>query len=97
MKIKMLIASVLFASSFAVSATSEVCKSIGEVAMSTANARDNGVSKNLAEVIVKDTAKNNEAVEMIDLGIVEMVYAHKDMTKEQWRVVVVAACEANGL
>lgn len=97
MKIKMLIASVLFASSFAVSATSEVCKSIGEVAMSTANARDNGVSKNLAEVIVKDTAKNNEAVEMIGLGIVEMVYAHKDMTKEQWRVVVVAACEANGL
>lgn len=53
MKIKMLIASVLFASSFAVSATSEVCKSIGEVAINTADARDNGVSKNLAEVVVK--------------------------------------------
>lgn len=97
MKIKTLIASVLFASSFAVSATSEVCKSIGEVAMNTADARDNGVSKNLAEVIVKGTAKNNEATEMIRLGIVEMVYARKDMTKEQWRDVAVAVCEENGM
>lgn len=97
MKIKMLIASVLFASSFAVSATSEVCKNIGEFAMSAADARDSGVSKNIAEVIVKGTAKNNEAVEMIGLGIVEMVYAGKDMTKEQWRDVAVAMCEENGM
>lgn len=57
MKIKTLIASVLFASSFAVSATSEVCKNIGEIAMNTADARDNGISKNLAEVVVKGSTK----------------------------------------
>ena len=97
MKIKTLIASVLFASSFSVSATSEVCKSIGEVAMNTADARDNGISKNLAEVVVKGSTKNNEAAEMIGLAIVEMVYARKDMTKEQLRDVSVALCEKNGM
>ena len=65
--------------------------------MSAADARDSGVSKNIAEVIVKGTAKNNEAVEMIGLGIVEMVYARKDMTKEQLRDVSVALCEKNGM
>lgn len=97
MKIKMLIASVLFASSFVVSATSEVCKSIGEVAINTADARDNGISKNLAEVVVKGATKNNESAEMIGLAIVEMVYARKDMTKEQLRDVAVALCEKNGM
>ena len=97
MKIKMLIASVLFASSFAVSATSEVCKSIGEVAMNTAYARDNGISKNLAEVVVKGSAKNNESAEVIGLAIVEMVYARKDMTKEQLRDVAVVLCEKQGM
>lgn len=97
MKIKTLIASVLFASSFAVSATSEVCKSIGEVAMNTAYARDNGISKNLAEVIVKGSTKNNESAEIIGLAIVEMIYARKDMTKEQLRDVSVALCEKNGM
>lgn len=97
MKIKMLIASVLFASSFVVSATSEVCKSIGEVAMNTADARDNGISKNLAEVVVKGSTGNNESAEIIGLAIVEMVYARKDMTKEQLRDVSVALCEKNGM
>lgn len=57
MKIKMLIASVLLASSFSASATSEMCKNIGEIAMNTADVRDNGISKNLAEVVVKGSAK----------------------------------------
>lgn len=93
MKIKMLIASALLVSSFSVSATSEMCKNIGEIAMNTADARDNGISKNLAEVVVKGSAKNNESAEMIALAIVEMVYARKDMTKEQLRDVAVALCE----
>ncbi|HGX8834445.1 TPA: hypothetical protein ACJINZ_004339 [Escherichia coli] len=97
MKIKMLIASVLFASSFAVSATFEVCKNIGEIAMNTADARDKGISKNLAEVVVKGSTKNNESAEIIGLAIVEMVYARKDMTKEQLRDVSVALCEKNGM
>nr|UVM82103.1 MAG: hypothetical protein [Bacteriophage sp.] len=97
MKIKMLIASVLFASSFAVSATPEVCKSIGEAAMNTADTRDNGISKNLAEVIVKGSTKNNESAEIIGLAIVEMVYARKDMTKEQLRDVAVSLCEKSGM
>lgn len=97
MKTKMLIASVLLASSFAVSATSEVCKSIGEVAMNTADARDSGISKNLAEVVVKGATKNNESAEMIGLAIVEMVYARKDMTKEQLRNVAVSLCEKQGM
>ena len=97
MKIKMLVASVLLSSSFSAAAASEVCKNIGEFAMSAADARDSGVSKNIAEVIVKGTAKNNEAVEMIGLGIVEMVYARKDMTKEQLRDVAVALCEKQGM
>ena len=97
MKIKMLIASVLLVSSFAASATSEVCKNIGEIARNTADVRDNGISKNLAEVVVKGSAKNNEAAEIIGLAIVEMVYARKDMTKEQLRDVAVALCEKNGM
>lgn len=97
MKIKMLIASVLLASSFAANATSEMCKNIGDIAMSTADVRDNGISKNLAEVVVKGSAKNNEAAEIIGLAIVEMVYARKDMTKEQLRDVAVALCEKNGM
>lgn len=97
MKIKMLIASVLLASSFAASATSDMCKNIGEIAMNTADARDNGVSKNLAEVVAKGSTKNNESAEIIDLAIVEMVYARKDMTKEQLRDVSVALCERNGM
>lgn len=97
MKIKMLIASVLLASSFSAVATSEVCKSIGEVAINTADARDSGISKNLAEVVVKGATKNNESAEMIGLAIVEMVYARKDMTKEQLRDVSVALCEKQGM
>lgn len=97
MKIKMLIASVLLASSFAVSATSEVCRGIGNIALNTAEARDNGVSKNLAEVVVKGSAKNNESAEIIGLAIVEMVYARKDMTKEQLRDVAVSLCEEQGM
>lgn len=97
MKIKTLIASVIFATSFAVSATSEVCKNIGEIAMNTADARDNGISKNLAEVVVKGSTKNNESAEIIGLAIVEMVYARKDMTKEQLRDVAVSLCEKNGM
>lgn len=97
MKIKMLIASVILASSFAVSATSEMCKNIGETAMNTADVRDNGISKNLAEVVVRGSAKNNESAEIIGLAIVEMVYARKDMTKEQLRDVAVALCEKNGM
>lgn len=97
MKIKMLIASVLLASSFVACATSEVCKNIGEVAIATADVRDSGISKNLAEVVVKGSAKNNEAAEIIGLAIVEMVYARKDMTKEQLRDVAVALCEKNGM
>ena len=97
MKIKPLIASVLFASSFAVSATSEVCKNIGEIAMSTAEVRDSGISKNLAEVVVKGSAKNNESAEIISLAIVEMVYARNDMTKEQLRDVAVSLCEKQGM
>lgn len=65
--------------------------------MSTADARDNGISKNLAEVVVKGSTKNNESAEMIALAIVEMVYARKDMTKEQLRDVSVALCEKNGM
>ena len=57
MKIKMLIASVLLASPFVACATSEVCKNIWEIAMNTADVRDNGISKNLAEVVVKGSAK----------------------------------------
>ena len=97
MKIKMLSASVLLVSSFAVSATSEMCKNIGEIAMSTADARDNGISKNLADVVVKGSTRNNESAEIIGLAIVEMVYARKDMTKEQLRDVSVALCEKNGM
>lgn len=97
MKIKMLIASVLLASSFAVSATSEVCKNIGDIALNTAEVRDNGISKNLAEVVIKGSAKDNQQVEMIGLAIVEMVYARKDMTKEQLRDVAVALCEKQGM
>lgn len=97
MKIKMLIASALLASSFAASAESEVCKNIGEIAMNTADVRDNGISKNLAEVVVKGSAKNNESAEIIGLAIVEMVYARKDMTKEQLRDVAVALCEKQGM
>ena len=97
MKIKMLIASALLVSSFSVSATSEMCKSIGEVAMNTADVRDSGISKNLAEVVVKGSAKNNESAEIIGLAIVEMVYARKDMTKEQLRDVAVSLCEKQGM
>ena len=97
MKIKMLIASALLASSFTVSATSEVCKNIGDIALNTAEVRDNGISKNLAEVVIKGSAKDNPQVEMIGLAIVEMVYARKDMTKEQLRDVAVALCEKNGM
>lgn len=97
MKIKMLIASALLVSSFAVSATSEMCKNIGEIAMNTADVRDNGISKNLAEVVVKGSAKNNPQAEMIGLAIVEMVYARKDMTKEQLRDVAVNLCEKQGM
>lgn len=97
MKIKILIASALLASSFAASAESEVCKNIGEIVMNTADVRDNGISKNLAEVVVKGSAKNNESAEMIGLAIVEMVYARKDMSKEQLRDVAVALCEKNGM
>lgn len=97
MKIKMLIASVLLASSFSAVATSEVCKNIGDIALNTAEVRDNGVSKNLAEVVIKGSAKDNPQVEMIGLAIVEMVYARKDMTKEQLRDVAVALCEKNGM
>ncbi|HCT6523211.1 TPA: hypothetical protein OT511_001411 [Escherichia coli] len=97
MKIKMLIASALLVSSFSAVATSEVCKNIGDIALNTADARDNGISKNLAEVVVKGAAKNNEAAEMIGLAIVEMVYARKDMTKEQLRNVAVTLCEKQGM
>lgn len=65
--------------------------------MNTADARDNGISKNLAEVVVRGSTKNNESAEMIALAIVEMVYARKDMTKEQLRDVSVALCEKNGM
>lgn len=97
MKIKILIASALLVSSFSAVATSEVCKNIGEIAMKTADVRDNGISKNLAEVVVKGSAKNNESAEIIGLAIVEMVYARKDMTKEQLRDVAIALCEKNGM
>lgn len=97
MKIKMLIASVLLVSSFSAVATSEVCKDIGDIALNTAEVRDNGVSKNLAEVVVKGSAKNNEAAEIIGLAIVEMVYARKDMKKEQLRDVAVTLCEKQGM
>lgn len=97
MIIKMLIASALLVSSFAVSATSEMCQNIGEIAMNTADVRDNGISKNLAEVVVKGSAKNNPQAEMIGLAIVEMVYARKDMTKEQLRDVAVNLCEKQGM
>lgn len=97
MKIKMLIASVLLASSFSAVATSEVCKNIGDIALNTAEVRDNGVSKNLADVVIKGSAKDNQQVEMIGLAIVEMVYARKDMTKEQLRDVAVSLCEKNGM
>ena len=97
MKIKMLIASVLFVSSFSAAATSEVCNDIGDIALNTAEVRDNGVSKNLAEVVVKGSAKNNQQAEIIGLAIVEMVYARKDMTKEQLRDVAVTLCEKQGM
>ena len=97
MKIKMLIASVMLASSFAVSATSNMCKNIGDIALNTAEVRDNGISKNLAEVVVKGSSKNNESAEIIGLAIVEMVYARKDMTKEQLRDVAVSLCEKQGM
>ena len=97
MKIKMLIASVLLVSSFSAVATSEVCKNIGDIALNTAEVRDTGVSKNLAEVVVKDSAKNNESAEIIGLAIVEMVYSRKDMTKEQLRDVAVSLCEKQGM
>jgi hypothetical protein len=47
--------------------------------------------------VVKGSAKNNESAEIIGLAIVEMVYARKDMTKEQLRDVAVALCEKNGM
>lgn len=97
MKIKMLIASVLLVSSFSAVATSEVCKNIGDIALNTDEVRDNGISKNLAEVVVKGSAKNNEAAEIIGLAIVEIVYARNDMTKEQLRDVAVALCEKQGM
>lgn len=97
MKIKMLIASALLVSSFSAVATSEVCKNIGDIALNTAEVRDNGISKNLAEVVIKGSAKDNPQVEMIGLAIVEMVYARKDMTKEQLRDVAVSLCEKNGM
>lgn len=97
MKIKTLIASVLLASSFSAVATSEVCKNIGDIALNTTEVRDNGISKNLAEVVVKGSAKNSEAAEIIGLAIVEMVYARKDMTKEQLRDVAASLCEKNGM
>lgn len=97
MEIKTLIASVLFAYSFSAVATSETCKNIGDIALNTAEVRDNGVSKNLAEVVVKGSAKNNESAEIIGLAIVEMVYARKDMTKEQLRDVAVTLCEKQGM
>lgn len=97
MKIKMLIASALLVSSFSAVATSEVCKNIGDIALNTAEVRDNGISKNLAEVVIKGSAKDNPQVEMIGLAIVEMVYARKDMTKEQLRDVAVALCEKQGM
>lgn len=97
MKIKMLIASVLLASSFSAAATSEVCKNIGDIALNTAEVRDNGISKDFAEVIVKGSIENNESAEIIGLAIVEMVYARKDMTKEKLRDVSVALCEKNGM
>lgn len=97
MKIKMLIASALLVSSFSAVATSEMCKNIGEVAMATADVRDSGISKNLAEVVIKGSSKNNESAEIIGLAIVEMVYARKDMTKEQLRDVAVSLCEKQGM
>lgn len=97
MKIKMLIASALLVSSFSVLATSEVCKNIGDIALNTAEVRDNGISKNLAEVVIKGSAKDNPQVEIIGLAIVEMVYARNDMTKEQLRDVAVALCEKQGM
>lgn len=97
MKIKMLIVSALLVSSFSAVATSEVCKNIGDIALNTAEVRDNGVSKNLAEVVVKGSAKNKESAEIIGLAIVEMVYARKDMTKEQLRDVAVSLCEKQGI
>lgn len=97
MKIKMLIASALLVSSFSAVATSEVCKNIGDIALNTDEVRDNGVSKNLAEVVVKGSAKNNEAAEIIGLAIVEMVYARKDMSKEQLCDVAVSLCEKQGM
>ena len=97
MKIKMLIASVLLVSSFSAVATSEVCKNIGDIALNTAEVRDNGISKNLAEGVIKGSAKDNPQVERIGLAIVEMVYARKDMTKEQLRDVAVALCEKQGM
>lgn len=97
MKIKMLIASVLLVSSFSAVATSDVCKNIGDIALNTAEVRDNGISKNLAEVVINGSAKDNPQVEMIGLAIVEMVYARKDMTKEQLRDVAVALCEKQGM
>lgn len=97
MKIKMLIASALLVSSFSALATSEVCKNIGDIALNTAAVRDNGISKNLAEVVIKGSAKDNPQVEIIGLAIVEMVYARKDMTKEQLRDVAVSLCEKQGM
>ena len=61
MKIKMLIASALLVSSFSAVATSEVCKNIGDIALNAADARDNGISKNLAEVVVKGAAKKQRS------------------------------------
>lgn len=97
MKIKMLIASALLVSSFSAVATSEVCKNIGDIALNTAVVRDNGISKNLAEVVIKGSANDNPQVEIIGLAIVEMVYARNDMTKEQLRDVAVSLCEKNGM
>ena len=97
MKIKMLIASALLVSSFSAVATSEVCKNIGDIALNTAVVRDNGISKNLAEVVINGSAKNNESIEIIGLAIVEIVYARKDMTKEQLRDVAVTLCEKQGM
>lgn len=97
MKIKMLIASVLLASSFSAVATSEVCKNIGDIELNTAVVRDNGISKNLAEVVIKGSANDNPQVEIIGLAIVGMAYARKDMTKEQLRDVAVTLCEKNGM
>lgn len=97
MKTKMLIASVLLASSSSAVATSEVCKNIGYIALNTAEVRDNGISKNLAEVVVKGSAKKqrisrNDRPCHCRNGLCTQGY-----DKEQLRDVSVALCEKNGM